>query len=187
MDQEMMEIQRVKENQEVLKTHLEELGKRLSEKIGKIFGRSLHIREVDSGSCNACEWEITALSNPVYDLERFGIYFVASPRHADVLLVTGPVSRNLYTALLRTYEATPEPKLVIAVGTCACSGGLFHKGYASLGGVDKVLPVDIYIPGCPPRPQAILQGLLLAMDKLAQKIRKQNFSDLQGGDSCDHS
>ncbi len=175
MDKEMIKLQGVEQNLEAIEKSLEELGARLSEKIGKIFGRSLHIREVDSGSCNACEWEMTALSNPVYDLERFGIYFVASPRHADVLLVTGPVTRNLQTALLKTYQATPDPKLVIAVGACACSGGLFHEGYASAGGVDKVLPVDVYIPGCPPRPQAILQGLLLAMDKMDQKMRKQEI------------
>jgi Ni,Fe-hydrogenase III small subunit/formate hydrogenlyase subunit 6/NADH:ubiquinone oxidoreductase subunit I len=128
------------------------------------LGRSLHVRQVDAGSCNGCELEIAATTNPFYDLERFGIHFVASPRHADVLLVTGPVTRNMEIALRRTYEATPEPRVVVAVGACGCSGGIFGEGtYASLGGVDRVVPVDVYIPGCPPRPQAILNGLLVAM------------------------
>jgi Ni,Fe-hydrogenase III small subunit len=119
---------------------------------------------VDAGSCNGCELEIAATTNPVFDLERFGVHFVASPRHADVLLVTGPVTRNMEIALQRTYEATPEPRVVVAVGACGCSGGIFGEGgYAALGGVDRVLPVDVYIPGCPPRPQAILNGLLVAM------------------------
>jgi Ni,Fe-hydrogenase III small subunit/Pyruvate/2-oxoacid:ferredoxin oxidoreductase delta subunit len=129
------------------------------------LSRSLHVRQVDAGSCNGCELEIAATTNPVYDLERFGIHLVASPRHADVLLVTGPVTRNMEIALRRTYEAAPEPRIVVAVGACGCSGGLFGEGtYASIGGVDRVLPVDVYIPGCPPRPQAILNGLLVAMD-----------------------
>ena len=128
------------------------------------LGRSLHVRQVDAGSCNGCELEIAATANPYYDLERFGIHFVASPRHADALLVTGPVTRNMEVALRRTYEATPEPRVVVAVGACGCSGGLFGEGtYAAIGGVDRVLPVDVYIPGCPPRPQAILNGLLVAM------------------------
>jgi len=128
------------------------------------FRRSLHVRQVDAGSCNGCELEIAATSNPVFDLERFGIHFVASPRHADLLLVTGPVTRNMEIALRRTYEATPEPRVVVAVGACGCSGGIFGEGtYASLGGVDRVVPVDVYVPGCPPRPQAILAGLLVAM------------------------
>ncbi len=128
------------------------------------LGRSLQVRQVDAGSCNGCELEIAATTNPYYDLERFGIHFVASPRHADALLVTGPVTRNMETALRRTYEATPEPRVVVAVGACGCSGGIFGEGtYAAIGGVDRVLPVDVYIPGCPPRPQAILHGLLVAM------------------------
>jgi Ni,Fe-hydrogenase III small subunit len=119
---------------------------------------------VDAGSCNGCELEIAATTNPVFDLERFGVHFVASPRHADVLLVTGPVTRNMEIALRRTYDAAPEPRVVVAVGACGCSGGLFGEGtYASIGGVDRVLPVDVYVPGCPPRPQAILNGLLVAM------------------------
>jgi Ni,Fe-hydrogenase III small subunit/formate hydrogenlyase subunit 6/NADH:ubiquinone oxidoreductase subunit I len=138
---------------------------RLRQRIRGRLGRSLHVRQVDAGSCNGCELEIAATTNPVYDLERFGIHLVASPRHADVLLVTGPVTRNMEIALRRTYEAAPEPRIVVAVGACGCSGGLFGENtYASVGGVDRVLPVDVYIPGCPPRPQAILNGLLVAMD-----------------------
>ena len=136
----------------------------LRERIRGRLGRSLHVRQVDAGSCNGCELEIAATTNPLFDLERFGVHFVASPRHADVLLVTGPVTRNMEIALRRTYEATPEPRVVVAVGACGCSGGIFGEGgYAALGGVDRVLPVDVYIPGCPPRPQAILNGLLVAM------------------------
>jgi len=143
---------------------LAESAARLRERIRGRLGRSLHVRQVDAGSCNGCELEIVATTNPLYDLERFGIHFVASPRHADVLLVTGPVTRNMEIALLRTYEATPEPRIVVAVGACGCSGGIFGEGtYAAIGGVDRVVPVDVYIPGCPPRPQAILNGLLVAM------------------------
>jgi Ni,Fe-hydrogenase III small subunit/NAD-dependent dihydropyrimidine dehydrogenase PreA subunit len=143
---------------------LAESAERLRQRIHGRLGRSLHVRQVDAGSCNGCELEIAATTNPLYDLERFGIHFVASPRHADVLLVTGPVTRNMEVALLRTYEATPEPRVVVAVGACGCSGGIFGEGtYASVGGVDRVVPVDVYIPGCPPRPQAILHGLLVAM------------------------
>jgi Ni,Fe-hydrogenase III small subunit/Pyruvate/2-oxoacid:ferredoxin oxidoreductase delta subunit len=143
---------------------LDESAARLRERIRGRLGRSLHVRQVDAGSCNGCELEIAATNNPLYDLERFGVHFVASPRHADVLLVTGPVTRNMEIALLRTYDATPEPRIVVAVGACGCSGGIFGEGtYASVGGVDRVVPVDVYIPGCPPRPQAILNGLLVAM------------------------
>jgi Ni,Fe-hydrogenase III small subunit/formate hydrogenlyase subunit 6/NADH:ubiquinone oxidoreductase subunit I len=135
------------------------------------LGRSLHVRQVDAGSCNGCELEIAATTNPVYDMERFGIHLVASPRHADLLLVAGPVTRNMEIALRRTYEAAPEPRVVVAVGACGCSGGLFGEGtYASIGGVDRVLPVDVYIPGCPPRPQAILNGLLVAMGKRIARV-----------------
>jgi Ni,Fe-hydrogenase III small subunit/formate hydrogenlyase subunit 6/NADH:ubiquinone oxidoreductase subunit I len=143
---------------------LEESAHRLRERIRGRLGRSLHVRQVDAGSCNGCELEIAATTNPLFDLERFGIHFVASPRHADVLLVTGPVTRNMEIALLRTYEAAPDPRVVVAVGACGCSGGIFGEGtYAAIGGVDRVLPVDVYIPGCPPRPQAILNGLFVAM------------------------
>jgi Ni,Fe-hydrogenase III small subunit/formate hydrogenlyase subunit 6/NADH:ubiquinone oxidoreductase subunit I len=143
---------------------LAESATRLAERIRGRFGRSLHVRQVDAGSCNGCELEIAATANPVFDLERFGIHFVASPRHADLLLVTGPVTRNMEIALRRTLEATPEPRVVVAVGACGCSGGLFGEGtYASVGGVDRVVPVDVYVPGCPPPPQAILAGLFVAM------------------------
>lgn len=148
---------------------LEITGRRLREQAGKLFGRSLQIREVDSGSCNACDYEINALNNPFNDIERFGIRFVASPRHADLLLVTGAAVRNMEQALLKTYAATPDPKLVVAVGACACSGGIFRDTYAARGGIDSLLPVDVYIPGCPPRPQAILYGLLLALSRVEPK------------------
>lgn len=151
---------------------IEIMGQRLNAKIGHIFGRSLHIREVDAGSCNGCEVEVTALSNPIYDLERFGLHITASPRHADMLLVTGPVTRNMELALLKTYNATPQPKMVAAMGSCACSGGIFGNTYASGGGVDNFLPVDVYIPGCPPRPHAVIFGLMVALDKLEQKMGK---------------
>jgi Ni,Fe-hydrogenase III small subunit len=124
------------------------------------LGRSLSIRHVDAGSCNGCELEIHALSNAFYDLERFGLRFVASPRHADVLTVTGPVTKNMREALLRTYNAMPDPKWVVAIGTCAVDGGLFSGSYAVAGGVKDVVPVDLHIPGCPPNPKALLAGLL---------------------------
>ncbi len=126
----------------------------------KRLGRSLSIREVDAGSCNGCELEIHALNNAFYDLERFGLHVVASPRHADVLMVTGPVTRNMREALRRTYDATPGPKWVVAVGDCARDGGLFAGSYAVAGGVGAVVPVDVHIPGCPPTPTALLKGLL---------------------------
>jgi Ni,Fe-hydrogenase III small subunit len=129
------------------------------------LGRSLSIREVDAGSCNACELEINALNNAYYDLERFGLHFVASPRHADVLLVTGPVAKNMREALLRTYNATPAPKWVIAVGDCAVDGGLFADSYACVGGVENIIPVDLRIRGCPPTPTQLLQGLLALLDR----------------------
>jgi len=151
-------------------TDVESLGKKARETIQKVLGRSLAIREVDAGSCNGCELEIVALNNPVHDIERFGIQFVASPRHADMLLVTGPVTRNMERALLKTHRAMAEPKVVVAVGACGISGGIFGENYASLGSVDKVLPVDVYIPGCPPRPQALLHGILLAVGRLAERL-----------------
>ncbi|MGZ4889053.1 MAG: NADH-quinone oxidoreductase subunit NuoB [Candidatus Angelobacter sp.] len=151
-------------------TDVETIGRKARENIHKLLKRSLAIREVDAGSCNGCELEIVALNNPIHDIERFGIQFVASPRHADMLLVTGPVSRNMELALLKTYRAMADPKVVVAVGACGISGGIFGVNYASLGGVDKVLPVDVYIPGCPPRPQALLHGILLAIGCLAQRL-----------------
>ena len=144
-------------------------GQQLKERIDKVLGRSLHIREVDAGSCNGCEIEIVGLNSPIYDIERFGIHFVASPRHADMLLVTGPVTRNMELALRKTYDAMPAPRLVVAVGACGCSGGIFGRNYASLGGVDQVIPVDVYIPGCPPNPHALLHGILLAIGQLAER------------------
>src|SRR5476651_770769 len=131
------------------------------------LGRSLSIREVDAGSCNGCELEIHALNNAYYDVERFGLRFVASPRHADVLMVTGPVTKNMREALLRTYNATPDPKWVIAVGACAVDGGIFAGSYAVEGGVNDVVPVDLTIRGCPPNPKALLAGLLALLEKAA--------------------
>jgi Ni,Fe-hydrogenase III small subunit/formate hydrogenlyase subunit 6/NADH:ubiquinone oxidoreductase subunit I len=148
----------------------EDAGGTLRRTIRKVLGRSLSIREVDAGSCNGCELEIVALNNPVYDIERFGIHFVASPRHADMLLVTGPVTRNMEQALLKTYRATPEPKVVAAVGACGISGGIYGENYAVVGAVDRVVPVDVYIPGCPPRPEALIHGILMAVGRLAQKL-----------------
>jgi Ni,Fe-hydrogenase III small subunit len=139
---------------------------RAASEIHRVLGRSLHLRHLDAGSCNACDWELGALLNPVYDVRRLGIDFVASPRHADGVVVTGPVTRNLETAVRRTVEAIPDPRVVIAVGACAASGGIVGEGYASAGGVDRVLPVDVYIPGCPPRPEAILFGILVALGRL---------------------
>jgi Ni,Fe-hydrogenase III small subunit len=129
------------------------------------LGRSLAIRHVDAGSCNGCELEIHALNNPYYDVERFGFRFVASPRHADVLLVTGPVTRNMREALERTYAATPEPKWVVAAGNCAADGGIFSGSYACVGAVSSVVRVDLHIPGCPPSPRALLEGLLALMER----------------------
>jgi Ni,Fe-hydrogenase III small subunit/formate hydrogenlyase subunit 6/NADH:ubiquinone oxidoreductase subunit I len=148
----------------------EEVAGRLQQTIQQGLGRSLAIREVDAGSCNGCELEIIALNNPVHDIERLGIHFVASPRHADMLLVTGPVTRNMEQALRKTYDATPDPKVVVAVGACGISGGVFGTNYATVGAVDRVVPVDVYIPGCPPRPQALLHGILLAVGRLAANI-----------------
>ncbi len=132
-------------------------------KIYALLGRALNIRQLDSGSCNGCEAEITALTNPHYDLERFGIHFVASPKHADMLLATGPVTRNMAYAVKATYEAMPAPKLVVAVGACGCSGGVFAGSHAVVGPVDAVIPVDAFIPGCPPTPAMLVSGILQAM------------------------
>src|ERR1700747_1693875 len=135
----------------------------LEEQIRAVLGRALCIRHIDAGSCNGCELEIHALNNPLYNLEGLGIRFVASPRHADLLLVTGPVSRHMEAALLRNYEATPEPNLAVALGDCGCTGGGFGERYASRGRVSNVIPVDVAIPGCPPTPLRILQGILTAV------------------------
>jgi Ni,Fe-hydrogenase III small subunit len=144
---------------------LAELAARLDRGARRKLGRSLAIREVDAGSCNGCELEIHALNNAFYDLERFGLKFVASPRHADVLLVTGPVSKNMREGLLRTYNATPDPKWVVAVGDCAADGGMFAGSYAVEGGVKDVVPVDLHIPGCPPTPTALLKGLIALVER----------------------
>lgn len=146
-------------------SEVEALGAALGEEIRRRFGRSLHIRQVDAGSCNGCELEISGLTGPHYDLERFGLHFVASPRHADCLLVTGPVTRNMAEALRRTYDATPDPKIVIAVGDCGRDAGIFAGSYAVVGGVSAVVPVDAVIPGCPPSPRALLAGLLDALGR----------------------
>lgn len=143
----------------------EELAAALDKAARRRLGRSLSIRAVDAGSCNGCELEVHALSNAFYDIERFGIRFVASPRHADVLMVTGPVTRNMSEALLRTYNATPAPKWVVALGGCARDGGCFAGSYAVVGGVSKVVPVDLHIPGCPPSPTDILKGLLALLEQ----------------------
>ncbi len=142
---------------------LESVGAEVKRRIGRRFNGSLAIRAVDAGSCNGCELEVHALNNPYYDVERFGVHFVASPRHADALLVTGPVSRHMETALRRTWMATATPKLVIAAGICACNGGEFGTSYASCGAVSNVIPVDLEIPGCPPAPIDLLRGLLAIM------------------------
>ena len=145
--------------------HDDSLAERLERTIRRAFRRSLHVRHLDAGSDNATDWELTTLLGPVYDVQRLGIDFVASPRHADVLAVTGPVTRALELAVRRTYEATPDPKLVLAIGSAACGGDIVPGGYATAGGVDRVIPVDIFIPGDPPRPQAIIYGFLLALGR----------------------
>lgn len=148
-------------------TGLAALAAKVNDAARRRLGRSLSIRAVDAGSCNACELEVHALNNAFYDLERFGLRFVASPRHADVLLVTGPVTKNMREALERTYRATPDPKWVVAVGDCAFDGGLFSGSYACVGGVSAVLPVDLYIKGCPPTPTQLLAGLLSLLESVA--------------------
>src|SRR5467141_2876913 len=145
---------------------LEETGRTLEERARHLFGRAITIREVDAGSCNGCELEIHALSNAIYDVERFGLRFVASPRHADVLMVTGPVTKNMRDALERTYDATPNHKWVVAIGDCARDGGCFAGSYAVVGGVSEVIPVDLHISGCPPTPTAMLQGLLALLERV---------------------
>jgi Ni,Fe-hydrogenase III small subunit len=146
------------------------IGERLGARIRGLLKRSLHVRHLDAGSCNGCDWEIQALLGPVYDIQRLGIDVVASPRHADMVLVTGSVTRHLEQAVRMTYEAMPQPGLVVAVGACACGGGVLQGTYCTAGGVGNVLPVDVFIPGCPPRPQALIHGLLLALDRLEQKL-----------------
>lgn len=152
----------------VLKENVEALAYTVNKEITRMFGRSLKLRQVSAGGCNACEADINVLNTPVFDLSRFGIQFVASPRHADGILVTGPITRNMREALLKTYEAVPDPKIVIAVGTCAISGGIFSDSPEASRGLDTVIPVDLYIPGCPPHPLTILDGLL----RLIGRIKK---------------
>jgi Ni,Fe-hydrogenase III small subunit len=146
-----------------------EIGRDLDRAVKRLLGRALAIRHVDAGSCNGCEIEIAGLASPIYDMERFGMHFVASPRHADVLLVTGPVTRNMEIPLRRTYEATPDPKFVVAVGDCAKTCGVFKGSYAIVGSVDQVIPVDVFVTGCPPEPSDILRGILAAVDRLPDK------------------
>ena len=155
-----------------VETGIEILGTTLREEVRRVFGRSLNIREVDPGSCNGCELEISGLNSPYYDLERFGLHFVASPRHADCLLVTGPVTKNMEDALTRTYNATPDPKIVVAVGDCAKDCGIFAGAYAVVGPVSSVIPVDVIVTGCPPNPRAILAGILEAV-KTSQNGRSR--------------
>lgn len=145
---------------------LDQIGKTLKERVKKMCRGSLHIRYVNTGACNGCDFEINALSNPIYDIEQYGVNFVASPRHADLLLVTGVVTRNLEMALKKTYEACPHPTLVVAVGSCGCGGGIFKEAYAAGGGVDQYLPVDVYVPGCPPTPFLVIKGILKAIKKI---------------------
>ena len=149
----------------------------LSDTINHVFRRSLHIRHLDAGSCNGCDFETMALMNPIYDISRFGIDFVASPRHADMLLVTGGVTRNLEEAVRKTLAAVSTPKMLVAIGACACTGGIVGSTYANLGGVDKMFPVSVYVPGCPPRPQAILEGILHAIERLHEFDSANKGSD----------
>jgi formate hydrogenlyase subunit 7 len=151
---------------------LERVSEQLRLAIQGLFKRSLHVRHVDAGSCNACESEIKQLTSPYYDLHRLGIFFSTSPRHADLLLVTGPVTRSMEAPLLRTYEAMPDPRLVVGVGACACDGGIFGASCLTRGGLARVLPVDVLIPGCPPTPFALIQGLLLAIGRAEQRLRQ---------------
>lgn len=146
-----------------------QLVKQVDEKSKRLLGRALAIREVDAGSCNGCEIEITGLTSPIYDSERFGIHFVASPRHADMLLVTGPVTHNMEVALRKTYDATPDPKLVVAIGDCAQTCGVFKGSYAVAGSVDQIIPVNVFVQGCPPEPADILRGILTALDRAPSK------------------
>jgi Ni,Fe-hydrogenase III small subunit len=148
-----------------------EIGRELDRRIKRLFGRALAIREVDAGSCNGCELEITGLTSPLYDMDRFGMHFVASPRHADMLLVTGPVTRNMEIPLRKTFEATPDPKFVVSVGDCAKTCGVFAGSYAVVGSVASVIPVDVHIPGCPPEPLDILRGILQAIERLGDRTR----------------
>lgn len=158
-------------------TSIEKLGEEIRRKALEVLRRSLYVLRVDTGSCNGCEIEIFAALSPLYDVERFGVRLVISPRHADALLVTGPVTRQFRPVLERVYKMTPDPKVVIAVGACGCGGGVWYNSYAVEGGVDQVIPVDVYVPGCPPHPAAILHGILVALDVLEQKIRRTSYQE----------
>jgi len=158
-------------------TSVEKLEEEVRRKIFDTLKRSLYVLRVDTGSCNGCEIEIFAALSPLYDVERFGIKLVISPRHADALLVTGPVTRQYRPVLERVYRMTPDPKVVIAVGACACGGGVWYNSFAVEGGVDRVIPVDVYVPGCPPHPIAILHGILVALDVLKQKMKKVSYRE----------
>lgn len=149
----------------------EATAEQLKRQVQRLFHGSLHIRHVDAGSCNACESEIKMLTNPYYDMHRLGIFFTPAPRHADLLLVTGAMTRAMIDPLRQTYEAMPDPRLVVAVGACACSGGIFAASPYTLGGIEHVLPVDVFIPGCPPSPLTLLHGLLLAVGRVEQKMQ----------------
>ena len=155
---------------ELLDEATRDAAERLRIRVQRLFGHSLHIRHVDAGSCNACESEIKLLMNPYYDIQRLGIFFTTSPRHADLLLVTGPVTRAMEDPLRQTYDAMPDPRLVVAVGACACSGGIFGRSAFTLGGVGEVLPVDVFIPGCPPSPLSLIHGLLLGLGRVEQRL-----------------
>ncbi len=170
----------------VLAEPLQELAQtseKLRRRIDQLFGRSLHIRHVDAGSCNACESEIKLLTSPYYDLHRLGLFFTPTPRHADLLLVTGPITRAMEGPLLRTYEAMPDPRLVVAVGACPCSGGIFGPSPYVRGSLQEVLPVDVSIPGCPPSPLALIHGLLLAINRVEQRLHGGTWAPSTGGDS----
>jgi Ni,Fe-hydrogenase III small subunit len=169
---------------EAAEAGIEELASRLDRAARTRLGRSLSIREVDAGSCNGCELEIHALNNVVYDLERFGLRFVASPRHADVLMVTGPVTANMRDALFRTWDATPDPKWVVAVGGCARDGGLFRGSYGVVGGAEEVIPVDLHIPGCPPRPIDLLAGLIALVETAAEEDSEEPVSSDAGTETA---
>jgi formate hydrogenlyase subunit 7 len=154
---------------DVLEKATRDAAEQLKVRVQRLFGHSLHIRHVDAGSCNACESEMKLLTSPYYDIHRVGLFFTTSPRHADLLLVTGPVTRAMEDPLRQTYEAMPDPRLVVAVGACACSGGIFGPSAFSRGGVADVLPVDVFIPGCPPSPLSLIHGLLLALGRAEQR------------------
>ncbi|HEW63874.1 NADH-quinone oxidoreductase subunit B family protein [Fervidicoccus fontis] len=156
---------------------LEEEGKKLKKRAYDLLSRSVFVLRVDSGSCNGCDISVLASLTPLYDVERFGVKVVYSPRQADVILITGPITRQFYPAMKIIYESTPKPCVVVACGSCASSGGIWYNTYGTLGGADKVVPVDVYIPGCPPRPAAIIQGMLVALDVLEQKIKKLEYSE----------